>query len=393
MRSSKMNKMFNGDIIQLYYFNNFKYNTLTKQQKECVYSLKNKVLNSLPLIGGFCDSKCIMGDVVIVGEMVCFKFIFEVEVIKQEEGRPVKYISPLIVESKNYLSKGISAIICTEEIKYEKILSIINAIPSFVNLKLNPGLQYKYTPPSFKEIKLQEDKLIYIKAFFENNLFLIKENGASKFAILRLNGAFDETILLNSLSRKGKCKVIEYYFKSSEGKKSLSINCNGIIFSSYTIEENTFRDIVNLIYILYKVPKIEEFLNPIHNIMKEYLSFIHAETTTDARVRQTALLIEDVKNLVKEILKDENIGSVYITIVLNILIRLSQREKIETDYCVEIEFSDYWALMDFMKLYLKRKFGTNLEEQRILDVMCATSHLIQLSKGDEERLISLYGKN
>ena len=382
--------MFNGDIIQLFYFNNFKYNTLTREQKECVYSLKNKVLNDLPLIGSFCDSKCIMGDVVIEGEVVCFKFIFEVELIKQHEGRPVKYISPLVVESKNFLSKGISAIICNSEIKYEKILSIINAIPSFVNLKLNSGFQFRYNPPSFKQINLQEDKLIYIKAFFENNLFKTKDNGITRFALLKSNKFLDESILLNSLSTKGKCKVIEYYFKSNEGKKSLSINCNGSIFSSYPIEENTFKDIVNLIYILYKIPKIEEFLNPIDRIMEEYLSFIHSEATIDARVRQTTLLNADVNNLIMEIVKNETVGSVYITIVLNIIISLSQREKIEKVSCIKVDFTDYWTLVDFLKIYSKKKFGVSLEDKKITDILCEISHLIQLSKGDEERLISLY---
>lgn len=385
-----MNKMFNGDIIQLYYFNNLKYNTLTKEQKECVYSLKNKVLNDQPLIGSFCDSKCVMEDVVIEGEMIYFKFIFEIEIIKQQEGRPIKYISSLEVQSKNFLSKGISAIICNEEIKYEKILSIINAIPSFVSLKLNPGFQFKYTPPSFKEINLQEDKLTYIKAFFHNNLSIIKNNGITKFALAKSNELQDETILLNSLSIKGKCKVIEYYFKNKMDKKSLSINCNGRIFSSYPIEENTFKDIVNLIYILYKIPKIEEFLNPIDSIMEEYLSFIHIDSTTDARVRRTKLLIEDIKSIIKEINKEEDPGSVYITIVLNILIRLSQRKKIRTDYCIKVDFMDYLEVTDFLKLYSKKKFATKLEDEKITDIMCELSHLIQLSQGDEELLISLY---
>ncbi len=385
-----MNKMFNGDIIQLFYFNNLRYNALTKEQKECVYSLKNKVLNHLPLVGSFCDSKCIMGDVVIEGDMICFKFIFEIEIIKQEEGRPVKYISPLVVESKNYLSKGISAIICTEEIKYKQVLSIISAIPSFVSLKLNATGQFRYTPPSFKEISLEADKLIYIKAFFENHLFKTKHNGITKFAILRSSDVLDETTLLNSLSKKGKCKVIEYYFSSSEGKKSLSINCHGSIYSSYPIEENTFRDIVNLIYILYKVPRVEEFLNPIDSIMREYLSFIHTEATTDARVRQTVLLTKDIRNMVKEVLKNENAGNVYITIVLNILIALSKGKDIETDYCTEVDFMDYWVLVDFLKLYLKKKFGINIQDKIIKDIVCEASHLIKLSRGDEERLISLY---
>lgn len=385
-----MNKMFDGDIIQLYYFNNLKYNTITKEQKEWVYSLKDKVLNDLPLIGSFCTSKCKMEDIFIDGEMIYFKFIFEIESIKHEEGRPIKYISPLVVESKNFLSKGISAIICNKEIKYDKILSIINAIPSYVSLKLNPGLQFKYNPPSFKEINLQEDKLVYIKAFFENNLFKTTEKGVTKFALLRTNALLYESTLLNSSSRKGKCKVIEYYFNSSEGKKSLSINCHGSIYASYPIEEGTFRDIVKLIYIIYKIPKIEDFLNPIHSIMKEYLSFIHTEVTTDARVRQTALLIEDVRSIVKEILKNEEPSSVYITIVLNILIELSKRKKFEAIYTSKIDFTDYWVLRDFIKLYLKKKFKTNLEEQRILEAMCETSDLIQKSQGDEERLISLY---
>ncbi|MBC8062191.1 MAG: hypothetical protein H7Y18_16200 [Clostridiaceae bacterium] len=385
-----MNKMFNGDIIQLYYFNNFKYDTLTKEQRLCLYSLKNKVLNDLPLIGSFCDYKCTMEDIIIEEEIIYFKFIFEVEIIKQQEGRPIKFISPLVVESKNFLSKGISAIICNEEIKYEKILSIINAIPSFVNLKLNSGFQFKYTPPSFKEINLQEDKLIYIKAFFENNLFIVKDDTITKFALLKSNEFDQDTILLNSLSTKGKCKVIEYYFKSKEGKKSLSINCNGSIYSSYPIEENTFKDIVNLIYILYKIPRIEEFLKPIDSIMEEYLSFIHSEATVDARVRLTSLLLGDIKSMIKEIIKNEVVGSVYITIVLNILIRLSQREKIETDYCLRVDFTEYWALLDFLKLYFKKKFAANLEEQRVIEIICEISHLIQLSQGDEERLISLY---
>lgn len=101
-----MKDMFSGDIIQLYYFNNLKYTALTNEQKKCVYSLKDKVLNDLPLIGSFCDSKCVMGDVSIEGEMVYFKFIFEVELIKQEEGRPIKYISALVVESKNFLIRA-----------------------------------------------------------------------------------------------------------------------------------------------------------------------------------------------------------------------------------------------------------------------------------------------
>jgi hypothetical protein len=385
-----MNRMFNGDIIQLYYFDNLKYKTLTKEQRECVYSLKNKVLNNLPLIGSFCDSKCIMEDIIIEGELIYFKFIFELEIIKQQEGRPIKYISNLIVESKNFLSKGISAIICRDEIKYEKILSIINAIPSFVSLMLNPGFQFKYTPPSFKEIKLQDDKLIYIKAFFQNNLFKTTNNETTKFSLVKSDEFNEETLLLNSIDTKRKCKMIEYYFKSKEGKKSLSINCNGTIYSSYPIEENTFKDIINLIYILYKIPRIEEFLNPIDNIMKEYLSFIHPEATVDARARQSALLMGDIKSMIKEIIKGEVTGSVYTTIVLNILIRLSQREKIETNYCIKVDFMDYWALTDFLKFYLKKKFGAKLEDGKLMDIMCEISHLIQLSQGDEERLILLY---
>ena len=302
-----MNKMFNGDIIQLYYFDNFKYNNLTKEQKECIYSLKNKVLNELPLIGSFCDYKCIMEDIIIEGETIYFKFIFEVEIIKQQDGRPIKYISPLAVESKIFLDKSISAIICKEEIKYGRVLSIINAIRGFVSLKLNPGFQFKYTPPSFKQISLQEDKLTYIKAFFENNLFIIKRNGFTQFALIKSNESDSDIILLNSLSTKGKCKVIEYYFKSGDFKKILSINCNGSIFSSYPIEEDTLRDIVKLVYILYKIPKIEEFINPIDSIMKEYMSFIHIDTTLDARVRQTALLIGDVKSIIKEVIKKEDV--------------------------------------------------------------------------------------
>jgi hypothetical protein len=390
MRSSKMDKMFNGDIIQLYYFNNFKYTTLTREQKECVYSLKNKVLNDLPLIGSFCDSKCIMGDIIIEGDMVCFKFIFEIEHIKQHEGRPIKYISPLVVESKNFLSKGISAIICNVEIKYKKILSIINAIPSYISLKLNSGYEFKYNPPSFKEINLQEDKLKYIKAFFENNLFKTIDNGVTKFALLKSNESLDETTLLNSSSTKGKCKAIEYYFKSNEGKKSLSINCNGSIYSSYLIEDNTFKDIVNLIYILYKIPKIEEFLNPIDSIMEEYMSFIHAEAIVDARLRQTALLVRDVKSMIGEIIKNENTGRIYITIVLNILINLCKREKIKAVSCIKVDFTEYWTLVDFLKLYSKKKFGVNLDEERIIGIMCEISHLMQISQGDEERLISWY---
>lgn len=258
-----------------------------------------------------------------------------------------------------------------------------------MRLKLDTGLQFKYTPPSFKEINLQENKLMYIKDFFHNNLFKIKKNGISKFALLKANSLWDEATLLNAVNSKRKCKAIEYYFKSKEGKKSLSINCNGTLYSSYPIEENTFKDIVNLIYILYKIPRIEEFLNPIDSIMAEYLSFIHTETTTDARVRQTALLIRDIENMIKEILRNESNGSVYNTIVLNILIRLSQNKKIETNYCIKVDITDYWALTDFLKLYLKKKSGDKLEAERLNDIICEISHLIQLSKGDEEQLILL----
>jgi len=342
-----MDKGLSGDIIQLYYFDNSKYHTLTKQQTECIYSLKNKVLNDLPLIGSFCDSKCTMKDIVIKGEMVYFKFLFEVEIIKHQDGKPVKYLSPLVVESKNFLNKGISAIICTKEIKYEKVLSIINGIPSFVNLKLNPGFQFKYTLPSFKEINFQEDKLLYIRAFFENK----------------------------------------------DIKKNAIINCDGSIYALCPIEESMFNDIVDLIYILYKVPKISESLRSMDSIIKEYLSLIHLDAAIDLRIKQTAIIEENLKSMIERITGSEITGSVYITIILNILISLCKRDKIETDYCIKVDPTSYLSLTDFLKNYTKNKFRVELKEQQIIDIMCKVSNLIQLSQGDEEKLVSLYKRN
>ncbi len=388
-----MEKQFCGETIRLYYFNNIRYNTLTKQQKDCVYSLKGKILNDLPLIGGFCWTKCIIEDVQIDGVMVYFKFNFEIEKIKLEGNMPVKYISHLIIESTNYINKGISAISSKEEIHYEKVLSIINAIPSFVSLKLNPGFQFKYSPQSFKDITFEEEKLEYLKAFFENNLVFTKNNEKSCFTFIQTNEILDQDITpLKALNIKGKCKTIQYYFKGSQGKKYLSIDCKGKILSSYMIEKNTFKEIIYLVYILYKVPKIDRFLNPIDRVMEEYLSFIHEQVNVDAKLRHTSMIISDLRSIITQVTNRDNIGIVYITIVLNILTLLCTRKNLQTDYCIKIELMEYSELIDFLKMYTKKKFGQQINDEKLMAVICKMSHLIQLSQLEEDSLISLFRK-
>jgi len=384
-----MEKQFCEDIIRLYYFNNIRYNTLTKQQKDCVYSLKGKVLNDLPLIGGFCWTKCIIEDVQIDGVMVYFKFSFEIEKIKLEANIPFKYISHLRIESINYINKGISAISSKEEIHYEKVLSIINAIPSFVSLKLNSGFQFKYSPQSYKEITFEEEKLEYLKAFFENNLVYTKHC----FTFIQTNEILEQEITpLKALKLKGKCKTIQYYFKDPQGKKYLSIDCKGRILSSYPIEKNTFKEIIYLVYLLYKIPQIDKFLNPIDRVMDEYLSFIHEQVNIDAKIRLTSMIISDLKSIITQVANRDNIGIVYITIVLNILILLSTRKRIQTDYCIKVELMEYSSLIDFLKLYTKKKFGQLISDEKLTTIICKMSHLIQLSQLEEDSLILLFRK-
>lgn len=386
-----MAKIFDGFLVQFYYFDNMKYNELTQLQKKCLISLEGKVLNDLPLIGVFCSSKCVMEEVKIENNRVYFKFNFEIEEIKQEQGKPVRYAVKKIVRSINYLSKGISAIVAEEEeIKYEKILSIINAIPSYVNLRLNPGFQFNYRVPSFKEVVLEESKLKYIRAFMDNNIVMVKKEELRYFTFVNDVSPEMDMIFLNPSPIRGKVKAIEYSYRDVDGKKSFSINFSGRIYSSFIMEDNFFNEMVSLMYLLYKKPKAEELLKPIDKIIGEYLEILHQQATLDAKVRKTALIISELKDLIHQVLSEGNAEMVYITMVLNILIEICRKTDIYTDYCIQIELLEYSTLVDFLKIYSKKKSGENISEERFKTIFCEISHLIQLSKFDSEKLINLY---
>ena len=387
-----MVKTFDGFLIQLYYFDNIKYTELTQLQKNCLLHLQGKILNDLPLIGAFCSSKCTMEQVRIESSRVYFKFNFEIEEIKQEQGRPVRYIYNKIVESINFLSKGISAVVSEEEIKYEKILSIINAIPSYVSLRLNPGFQFQYKVPSFKEVTLEEGKLKYIRAFMDNNLVVIKQENFSYFTFVKDVNPTEELIFLNATPLKGKVKAIEYYYKAEDGKKSFNLNFSGRIYSTFIIEDNCFNELVGLVYLLYKQPKVEEILKPIDNLVGEYLELLHEQPTTEAKVRKTALITSELKDMINVVIKNGNTKIVFATLVLNILVNLCRKKEIYTDYCIPIELMEYSTLVDFLKLYSKKKFGENISEARFSTIFCEMSHLVQLSQLEAEKLINLYNR-
>lgn len=372
--------------IKLYFIKDIKFNIINQKEKKCIEYLIGKELNDMPILGVFCKHKTILEEIDMDSDIVSFIFDFEKESIVQEENTPVKTIVHIKGESRLYISKRLAAVISDDDNIRRTMLSVINTIPSYVNLRLNPGFNFGYTPPCFEEICFEPEKLEYLRYFLYGNLVYANYQGENSFRFLFGSKCDEEKCTyLNIVNLKGKCRALQLYFKDkSQKKNSITINCRGEIYSTLDIEEETLAELVKLTYLLYNVENVEEFIKPIHYVINEYCSFIHSEMPDDGRRRIKLTILSDLRQCI-----GMETGMVFLTISFNMLLKLS---RIENPCEKSVDISEYSALVDFIKFYNKKKYNIKLSDDVIENIICNFIRYIKLSSGNEEKLINLNWK-
>jgi len=374
-------------LLNLYLFKNRRKEPFMEKEKQCIDSLKGKAINDLPIIGSFCRSKCILEDVKFFINHVDYRFKFEKERIKFTEGRPIKVISPLIIEARYYFKKGLAVVLANGEEQEKTVLSIIFTIEDYIKLKLSYGLEFTYVSPRIKELTMDKAQLEAINEFLKYKLRASELDGNEENArSIKLDGFTtriqDDSNLLKSFSPKTKLKIIEFYYKDFHGKKQkVTLSENGKLTSSVLLEVAAFEEIVRLIYLVKNCLEAKEFLTPVELIIDEYCNFIHKDMLEEARGRQKLLICDELKDMV-----GNGYSVVYLNTLMNVLIGLCQMKVKEEDISNK-EVSQYLYLTEFLQLYLKKNYKINLTERDISNYFTILNKLMVNSDRDECRLI------
>lgn len=373
--------------LNFYLFKNRRKKPFIDKEEQCIYSLKGKIINDLPIIGSFCKEKCILEDVKFFTDYVDYRFKFEKETIKFTEGRPIKVISSLIIEGRNYFKKAIAVVLANGEEEEKIVLSIVYTIEDYIKLKLSSGLEFTYTSPRYKELSMDKSQMEVIKGFLKYKLRASELDGDEEnVRSIKIDGFTtrieDDSNLLKSFSPKTKLKIIEFYYKDFEGKKQkVALSENGKLLSSVFLEVEGFEEIIRLIYLVQNCIEVKEFLTPVELIIDEYCNFVHKEMLEAARGRQRNLICDELKDMV-----GEHYSVVYLNTVMNVLIKLCQ-VKMRTEDVGNVEASTYLYLTEFLQLFLKKKYNVNLTEMEIGGCFYILNKLIAKTGGDECRLI------
>jgi len=374
-------------FLNLYLFKNRKREPFIEKEKQCIYSLKGKVINDLPIIGSFCRAKCTLEDMGFFTDHVDYRFKFDKEAIKFTEGRPIKVISSLIIEVRYYFKRGIAVVLANGEEEERTVLSIIYTIEDYIKLKLSSGLEFTYASPRYKELTMDKAQMEVVNGFLKYKLRASELDGNEENTrSIKLDGFTtriqDDSNLLKSFAPKTKIKIIEFYYKDFEGKKQkVTLSENGKLTSSVYLEIEAFEEIVRLIYLVQNCSEIKEFLTPVELIIDEYCNFVHKEMLEEARGRLRLLICDELKDMALDCY-----SVVYLNTIMNVLIRLCQM-KMKSQDIMSIEVSQYLSLTEFLQLYLKKKYNINLTEMEISNCFQILNKLIAKVDRDECRLI------
>ena len=205
-------------FLNLFLLKNRKRETLIEREKQCIYNLKGKIINDLPIIGSFCKNKCILEDVKFFADYTDYRFKFDKEAIKLTGERPIKIISTLFIEGRYYFKKGVTAILANGEEEERTVLSIIYTIEDYVKLKLSSGLEFTYASPKYKELTMDKAQMEVINRFLKYKLRASELDGnEDNVRSIKLDGFTtriqDDSSLLKSFFPKKKLKIMGFSYK------------------------------------------------------------------------------------------------------------------------------------------------------------------------------------
>lgn len=377
---------------------------LNEKQKNVILSLKGKILNEVPIIGSFCKKRCFLDEVIFDLMYIEYNLCFLKESFIYEEGLPKKVISKESVNCKLYYSKEIMIIVLDDDNLMKSALGIVLNMLNYINLKTVS--EFSYTQYRYEEMFINIDELKLIQDILNERLYVRYENINHKRVLMIDMTTYDandneKAYDLKTLPIKGKKKAFEFYYFNDERKKvKLIFNVNAIIYSDIMVNKRTIDELISLIYIVLKKKNPKEFLVSINKTMEEYCSFIHKDMLLEAKVRQKNLIVNELLKLIKSELEINNsnskVNEIYITIILNILLKLVLSEKnefIKAPLKNEINIEEYENLIIFLKKYTLKKYSKSIDEDKIIRYLEGLGNIIKLSKGIPETLIDIYKTN
>lgn len=392
------NKNNNEDYclnFRIYSFKSSKFKALSEEQKEYLFSMKDQIINNLPFLGNFCASKLTLNSCFEIDNIVHYTFTLETSSIKHKDGYPVKIISNNTVMCKHYLNRDVIAIISKVFTDYNFLLSIIHIFPDFIKLKTNLGLDFQYTIPKFNELFLEKSVLQFFKSIFDDSLVVCNFSiDDLQFDVLQLSALFHENdviILKPVTSSKKLINSIDFYYKDkTEIRRKFIINNKACIFSDICITEEFFYSLVDIIYLLNKNSYYMNFLKPFKLSIDEYCSYIHKDMYQTARNMHMQLICKEFKDILISHFKlnIHILTDIYFSVLFNVLIELYNKIS-ETSLSLNFEISEYPSLQNFIKIFVKNKYHSQLDDNSIIRMFSKLNNILKQCKTEED-IINFY---
>jgi hypothetical protein len=371
---------------------------LDKTQKQYLFSLKGKKINDLPIVGTYLQNKCILEDISIEDNTICYWFNLEREIIKIIDNFPKKIVEHHKLECRHFMNKNILVLSLIENLGIKDISSMLALIPEALRIKVYPDSAIRYCKPKISEVSLEHINMEIFKSFLFTLIKIDSREDIEK-EIFNVNNLLVETSLDKpalklkaSIGAKGR--QIQFSYKSPKGiNEKLVVRSNGEVQCSTGISTKLIFEISEIFFLLSKVNNASEFLISIDGILEEYFQYIHKDMAEEAKIRQKRLifreLIDFFEAFCEENLVDQCLSNTYITIIINIIIYFSRGTNLmDISVSESMELLDYSNLIRFITVYTNKSFQQHKVEEKIVEVLSAAGYLLKRFGKREDKILN-----
>lgn len=370
---------------------------LDKTQRQYLLSLKGKKINDLPIVGTYLQNECILDDISIVDNTICYWFYLEREIIKIIDNWPKKIIEHHKLECRHFMNKNILVLSVSENLGIKDISNMLALIPEALRIKVYPDSVIRYCKPKISEVSLEHINMEIFKSFLFT-LIKIDSKEDIKKEIFDVNNLLVETSLDKptlklkaSIGAKGR--QIQFSYKSPKGiSEKLVVRSNGEVQCTTGISTKLIFEISEIFFLLSKVNNASEFLISFDGILEEYFQFIHKDMAEEAKIRQKRLifheLIDFFEAYYEENLIDQCLSNTHITIIINIIIYFSRGVNLnDTRVSESMELLDYSNFIRFITVYTNKSFQQHKVEEEIIEVLSSAGYLLKKFGKREDKIL------
>jgi hypothetical protein len=350
---------------------------LNKESLNFLMELKGKIINNIPFVNSFFKAgTCKLEDVEVEEDYIFYRLDFQNEKIVYESSIPIRVMKHQRVEFIHYYKLNVGCVYENEAIDSVKVLSIGMMLAYWALIGSYITKNVPYGKPVIEGFTMDLSESL---GFFEDYLL--------RYIKCESNDFGDKLVIMENwwegeVSGKGyEAKMlrknnIKYSINLPNGDKpSVIFTNNGQVKSRIPLSLELIKKYIHMIEFIKMNPNIicESF--NILNILEEWISYISEDMYEEYKIKKKIAVIQDLKNIIKEALKNERDESnncddiLKLSLIFRELLFICKMDKEELKDKISIDVIEYDSLCIFLKWYMKEKNSVYAKDMDLENIL------------------------